>query len=134
MNEELLQAMQDYFTSKEPEIFYLSHYQIAQITDNPVKDSTLWKTFLTTPAISDYITQDLRLLQQIEIRKLLKDISSKSGQVGTGQTLSALLKANETTNKKEGDTYVYCYIPLTDEELKAKNISIIEEDPFRTGA
>lgn len=124
----LFAEMQDTFNSLEPDSFYMSHYELERKTEYTAAD---WKTFLTIPAVADYVTQELRMLQQTEMRKLLKDISSNSRSVGTAQMLTALNKMLETTNTKEGPVFIYTYVPPNIKESNSGNVRILKKDPFR---
>ena len=128
-NDEQMQAMQDEFNLLEPESFYMSHYELAKKTEF---DAASWKTFLTIPAVADYVTQELRILQQTEMRKLLKDISSNAKSVGTAQLLTALTKTLESTAPKDGPIFIYTYVPPNQKEIKSGNVKIARCDPFRS--
>jgi hypothetical protein len=126
-----LQEMHEFYETREPEIFYMTHYDIATLDKNPVKLASRWKTFITDPRVSEYISQEIRLVQQVETNKLLRGIAGKANSVGVGQTLNALLKMAESTSVKEGPIFVYSYIPLSEEELNAPSVNILPDDPFR---
>lgn len=126
-----MMLMLKYFNEHEPDIFYKTHYEIAKAADCPVKFPQSWKMFLTEPQVAEYVSQEIRLLQQNEQRKILQDISGKSRSVGVAQTLTALNKTMENSNEKEGATIVYCYVPLNDQEIQADNVVLLEKDPFR---
>jgi hypothetical protein len=125
------QKMHEFYEKNEPTVFFMTHYEIAQLKESPVAVPSKWKVYITDPRVSEYISQELKLLQQVEINKLLKGISSKANNVGTGQTLNALIKVAENTGVKEGPIFVYSYIPLSQEELNAPSVQILPDDPFR---
>lgn len=125
-----MEEMQDKFNMLEPESFYMSHYDLAKKTAYSAAD---WKTFLTTPAVADYVTQELRILQQTEMRKLLKDVSSNARSVGTAQMLTALTKTLESTSRKDGPIFIYTYVPPNIKEVKSGNVRVTRRDPFRQG-
>lgn len=124
-------AMQEFFNENEPAIFYKTHYEIAKMPGAPASNPQEWKAFLTEGRVAEYVNQELQLLQQTEMRKLLENISSKSRSVGTAQTLTAMIKALESGSVKEGPVFIYIYIPLTEEEINAPNVIILDHDPFK---
>lgn len=129
--DEELQMMHEFYDKREPSVFYMTHYELAQLDNAPTKNPTAWKQFITDPRVSEYISQELRLMQQVEVNKLLKGIATKANNVGVGQTLNALLKMSETSEVKDGPIFVYSYIPLSEQELNAPSVHILPNDPFR---
>ena len=127
-DDEDLNTCRELFESDLPDNFYCSHYELAK--RYPI-DAQTWKKFLTDPFVSDYITQELRMLRQLEMQKLLKDVSNKSRSVGVSQTLSALAKLTESDTRKGGPTFIYGYIPLNAREVSAENVQILDHDPFK---
>ena len=127
-DDEVFNELQDYFNTGLPGTLYLSHYELSADSGH---SAAAWKQFLTTPAVTDYITQELILLKRSEFQKVLKDISTKSRSVGTAQLLSALDKAMAGDTAKEGPAFVYCYIPLHEDEQHAPNVVFLSEDPFK---
>ncbi len=123
-----MQQMQELFNSLEAEALYMSHYDLAKKLGGTATD---WKDFITEPHVADYITQELRILKQTELSKVLKNISSNARSVGTAQLLSALTKALDGERTKSGPAFVYCYIPLTPNEMAAPNVQVLQSDPFR---
>ena len=123
-----MMACRDYFNMNLPDNFYLSHYELADQSTFP---AFWWKNFLTDPYVSDYVVQELRMLKQFEIQKILKDISGKSRSVGVAQTLGALMKNSESDNKKKGPAFIYGYIPINAKEAQAANVHTLEYDPFK---
>jgi len=127
-NDEGLDELQEYFNLGLPGTLYLSHYDLARDSGFP---AALWKKFLTNPQVADYITQELQLLKRTEFQKVLKDISTKSRSVGTAQLLNALDKALANESTKDGPAFVYCYVPLHEDEQHAPNVIKLNEDPFK---
>ena len=41
------------------------------------------------------------------------------------------MSVNQKQNKKEGPIVIYSYIPLNEQQMKASNIEINTEDPFK---
>ena len=130
-DEPLMNEMAEYFGKHEPKSFYWTHYELARQEGTPTTDPQDWKRFVTNNEVSDYISQELRLLQQGEMRKLLQNISGNARSVGTAQSLTAMMKFMDTTGVKEGPAMIYCYVPLNEQEIHAPNVQVLDHDPFR---
>lgn len=109
----------------------MNHYDFAEVTS--VNDPQEWKEFLQIPPISEYITEEFNAIQDSELRKLIMNISDSSS-VGKAQLINAMqkqLKENENSGKT-GPAFIYCYVPLNDEEINADNVEVLDRDPFKT--
>ena len=109
----------------------MNHYNFAEVTS--VNDPQEWKEFLQIPPVSEYITEEFNAIQDSELRKLIMNISDSSS-VGKAQLINAMqkqLKENEN-NGKTGPAFIYCYVPLNDEEINADNVEVLDHDPFKT--
>lgn len=123
----LMAELQDAYNQGLPGHLYCSHYDLANLCGHTPAD---WKRFLTDAQVADYIQQELRILQQTEMTKLLQDVSGKSKSVGTAQLVSALTKLLDSQQTKDGPAFVYCYIPLNPDERQAPNVVTLDHDPF----
>lgn len=109
----------------------MNHYDFAEVTS--VHDPQEWKEFLQIPPVSEYITEEFNAIQDSELRKLIMNISDSSS-VGKAQLINAMqkqLKENENSGKT-GPAFIYCYVPLNDEEINADNVEVLDRDPFKT--
>ena len=109
----------------------MNHYDFAVVTS--VHDPQDWKEFLQIPPVSEYITEEFNAIQDSELRKLIMNISDSSS-VGKAQLINAMqkqLKENENSGKT-GPAFIYCYVPLNDEEINADNVEVLDRDPFKT--
>jgi hypothetical protein len=121
--------MRDIFNSMLPNSLYDSHYELAEKTPY---NASQWQAFLTDPAVVDFITKEIKALNQRELRRLIRDASTgKSKSVGTAQMVTALTRVLENSNHKEGTIFVYSYVPLNTKESTAPNVSILKENPFK---
>jgi hypothetical protein len=117
----------------ESEINYM--YDVSAITyidySGPIagKDANLWKQFLIDPEVSKWVSEEINLIRQSEIKKMIKDVS-KSNSVGQAQLMNALAKMEETSNTKEGPIFIYTYVPLSPEQKKADNVVELTNDIF----
>lgn len=107
--------------------FAMNHYDLAKITD--IHDSEIWKVFLMDPKVSDWIQEELALVQASELNKLLSNIS-KSNSVGRAQLINALTKLKDGVSQKDGPTFIYMYVPLDEQQEHAPNVVKLNQDPF----
>lgn len=123
-----LSKMQEVFNELGESALFMSHYDLSQITEDYTPAD--WKRFLTHPEVSDWITAEMRLVQQSKVRKMINTID-RSNSTGQAQLLNTLLSSLKEDNKaKDGPAFVYCYIPLNEEEQQAENVQILQIDPF----
>ena len=127
MQNDIKTAMWRIFKSYKEEAITMNHYDFAEETDY---SEDQWLDFLSETDVKEYIDKQLKVIQQAELSKMIKDIGS-SNSVGQAQLMNALQKLNENkTIKKEGPTFIYTYVPLTDAQKEADNIKEEEIDPF----
>lgn len=110
------------------EALFLSHYELAEKTK---LSPELWKKFITHPKVSDWLTIELDLFKQHELRKMIKNANSNDRSVGAAQMINALSKLDTGADTKEGPVYIYTYVPLNDEEQNAPNVVKLDRDIFR---
>jgi hypothetical protein len=127
-NDPIMAELQSYFNANEPDVFYKTHYDLAKSSG---RDANAWKKFLTEPQVSDYITQEVRILQQNVMRTLIRDLNTNARSPGAGQALAALTKTLEASAPKEGPTFVVMYVPLTENEQRSPRVRRLVKDPFR---
>lgn len=116
--------------ASETSPFYLSHYDLAAY--NSKFTAHEWKQFLTEPNVVDYINAEVRLMYQTKMRLLIKGLDNNSKSTGTPQAINAIHSILEKTpdEQKTGPIFVYCMVPLSSQELHAKNVKVLEENPF----
>jgi hypothetical protein len=105
----------------------MSHYDLVQATKYGTPQ--LWKEFLTTREVSDWVKSEQTIIQTAELNKLIKDIS-KSHSVGQAQIMNTLAKLNEQKTTREGPVFIYTYVPLSPEQEQAENVVKLDKDPF----
>lgn len=107
---------------------YLSHYDLNEkFPDFPTQ---LWREFLTEPEVQRYRTNELSLLNEVELNKLMKDAGTKGGQVGVAQLVNALAKVNSDKPAKDGPIFIYAYIPPNENQKQATDFVEFLKDPF----
>lgn len=105
----------------------MNHYDLAEHTEENNPD--VWKQFLLSQEVAEYIEIEMRIMQGSELNKMLKDIS-KSNSVGQAQLMNALSKLSEGSGIKDGPIFIYTYVPLSTEQTQASNVVIEKEDIF----
>lgn len=102
---------------------YLSHYQLAEMTD--IKDVLVWKAFLMDPRTVDYISSEMAIIRGAAINEMVHK-APNSNSVGQSQLINALQKLDERDNQKEGPAFIYCYVPLNGQQKYAPNVRQID--------
>ena len=126
--EKELNELRDAFNELGSDALFLSHYELEKLTDY---NANAWRRFLLNEDVSAYINAELQLLRDTEMKKLMKDVSNKRGQVGTAQLITALDKVGiKAKTKDDGPVFIYTYIPLTESEQQAENVVMLDHDPF----
>lgn len=126
--------MEEVFLAQGKQAISMNHYDLADVskklTGMPHFTPSIWKSFLTDPRVAEYINNEFSALQNAELRKIIIDINS-SKSVGQAQIINSLVKLlNEGTAKDESTAYIYCYIPLNDQQAQAENVHMLDSDPF----
>ena len=80
--------------------------------------------------VTDFINQETNLLQQAEFRSILLN-TARDNSAGRAQLINAMMSVNNKQTKREGPVIIYSYIPLNAQQLKAENIEINKNDPFK---
>lgn len=124
------EQMWEQFKALEAKGITMNHYDLARVTS--IKDVQLWKQFLTDPEVVAYIDQEAQILTQSELRKLASDVSD-SRSVGQAQLINAMSKLTENKTLKEGPIFIYSYVPLSENQMKADNVRIEDHDVFAVG-
>lgn len=128
-NEIEMIALQEKFNSIGEDAVYLNHYELALATPEHMTAS-LWRMFLTDPRVQKFLSEELTLLQQTSVLKMMKNID-QSRSTGQAQLLNTLVQQSKDTEKKSGPIFIYSYVPLNEEECYAPNLHIEESDPFK---
>lgn len=115
-----------------PESIAWNHYDLAENT--MISDKEVWKRFLQIPEVVEWLDSERKLLQKYELVKLSTDVAN-SRSVGQAQLISAMGKINaeNTDDTAKGPAFIYCYIPLNEQQKHAPNVKILDSDIFFTG-
>lgn len=121
-------AMIVFFNELGKAAFTMTHWDLAAQSSFSADE---WREFLTNPAVSQYIRDEINAISEIESRKIIMDVSKNSKSTGTAQTLIALDKIRGGGSQKGGPIFIYTYIPPNAREQHAQNVQQLDVDPFK---
>lgn len=127
MEEELKSELLQLFKTLKEKAFACNHYDLEE--KFPEYDAETWKVFLLEPEIKSWVDSENAIIRRSEINKATQGIST-ARSVGTAQAINALQKLDENSSTKNGPAYIYTFVPLDDQQIKAENVRILSEDPF----
>ena len=104
----------------------MTHYDL-EANSATEYDAEDWRNFLSDPDVKSYIKREMEIIRQTSINKLVQS-SIDSRSVAQTQALSALAKLEDNTPKKDGPVFIYCHVPLTDEQKYAPNAQEYDQD------
>ena len=107
----------------------MTHYDLAEATEEAGIDSETWREFLNEPDVIDWVDTELNIRSRTELGKMLNGIGD-SHSTGQAQLLAALQKSQTTDTTKTGPAFIYCYIPLNEQQEQATNVVKLDNDPF----
>lgn len=125
LTEEQFNKLKKDFLELGQDGLYLSHYELAQETF--CNDPQLWKMFLMDPRIADYIESEMAIVRNATINKMVSN-AADSNSVGQSQLLNTLGKLAESSSHKEGPAFIYCYVPLNEEQKYAPNVRRVDAE------
>jgi hypothetical protein len=129
-NETLFHAMQEAFNEQDVSALYMTHYDLANITDFTAMQ---WKEFLLDTRVAEAFQDELELITRIKIRSVIEH-SDSMNNTAQAQLVNTLLSKSKKRDNKEGPTFVYCYIPLNSQEEAIHKGPIFGDDPFLKAA
>lgn len=112
------------FKALGQEALSMNHYDLYALCPKYSVDK--WLTFLQEPDIQEYIKKEMAIIRTSQVNKLVQE-SGKSRSVGQAQLLNALQKFDEDEQKADGPIFIYCYVPLNDEQKHAPNVQEVDE-------
>lgn len=124
--QEVWNALED--AGDEP--FYKTHYELTEYDSRFTPQQ--WKLFLSYPQVADYINSEMQIMYQAKLRTLINELNSDTKSTGTPQAINAVHNIIEKgqENKKEGPAFIYCMVPLNEQEIHSPNVQVLESNPF----
>ena len=123
-HETVLIELQDLFNGLGKEALFMTHYELAERTGYSPID---WKHFLMDPRVSAYIAEELEMIKKTKVAVMLNTVDTNKN-TGQAQLLNTLLNQTKGSDKKEGPVFIYTQVPLNDQEIKANNVKVYNED------
>lgn len=120
---ELLELQTLFNTIDTEEAIFMSHYELAQATGKP---ADTWKKFLTHPAVSIWITQELQLFKEYQLKQMIRNATDNNKSVGAAQMINSLTKTLQDGQVKTGPHIIYTYVPMTEEQREGTTVETIE--------
>ena len=121
-------AFQDLFNTIGKQALLMSHYDLADMTDESPID---WKRFLTDARVSAFIAEEMELLKKSKVAKMLNTIDSNKN-TGQAQLLNTLLNQTKGEDRKDGPVFIYTQVPLNNQEKGAEHTVIYNESNSTT--
>ena len=116
--------LQGLFNDIGQSALFLTHYELAEMTGESPID---WKQFLMDPRVSAYIAEELEMIKKTKVAVMLNTVDTNKN-TGQAQLLNTLLNQTKGSDKKEGPVFIYTQVPLNDQEIKANNVKVYNED------
>lgn len=108
------------------EALAMNHYELEANSDTPYTAEE-WKMFLSEADVQQYIKKEMEIIRQSQMNKIIQE-SGDSRSVGQAQLLNTLRNIDTETTTDKGPVFIYCYVPLNDEQKFAPNV--LEVDGF----
>ena len=125
-NNQELKNLQDMFNAIDPEeSIFMNHYQLSKTTGVP---ADRWKEFLMHPAVSIWISQELQLFKEYQLKQMIRNATDNDKSVGAAQMINSLTKTLNEGQVKTGPTIIYTYVPLTEAQELGSSVEYIELD------
>lgn len=129
MTDTLYNRMTKLFESLGQDALYMNHYELSANLPDYNKDK--WLEYLQDHRVVKKIKTEKEQVTDVQMRKLLRNISTKDNAIGKAQILTALHRINEGHDtKKEGPPCIYMYVPLNEQEKGAPDTVLLDSDPF----
>lgn len=119
LDEKTFKKLEKQFKEIGEEALTMNHYELASISIGVTPNE--WKMFLMDPRTVDYVSTEMNIIRSAAMNNIVRN-AGDSHSVGQSQLLNALQKIEEGKTNKEGPVFIYCYVPLNDEQKKAPNV------------
>jgi len=120
MNDQKKKQLFNLLKSYKQEGLVANQYDLEELSEGNISADT-WSELLREPDVQKYIKLEMEVIRNAEVNKMIKD-SADSRSVGQSQLLNALTKLDTETQEDKGPAFIYCYVPLTEEQQHAKNV------------
>ena len=122
-NDDELDQLQELFNTLDPEeAIFMNHYKLAECTGI---GADRWKQFLLHPQVSTFLTQELQLFTEFQMKLMIRDATDDKRSVGAAQMMNALSKAMQENHPKDGPIIIYTHVPLTDAQAVGSPVETV---------
>ena len=113
-----------------PEILKWSHIELHEACPDSGLTIVDWKQFIMDSRVQAWINDEMYLMMRSKAFTLLDKLGDDRS-TATVQALTALMKStSEEANKiDDGKIFVYCFMPLTEEEERLNNAQVLKTIP-----
>lgn len=113
------------FKNLGKEALSMNHYDLEACSDADFTADE-WRKFLSLSEVKQYVQEEMEIIRTSQMNKIVQD-SSTSKSVGQAQLLSALQKLEADDATANGPIFIYCYVPLNDQQEHAPNVLEVDE-------
>lgn len=118
-----LDSLQELFNTLDPEeAIFMNHYKLAECTGI---GADRWKQFLLHPQVSTFLTQELQLFTEFQMKLMIRDATDDKRSVGAAQMMNALSKAMQENHPKDGPIIIYTHVPLTEAQAVGSPVETV---------
>lgn len=103
----------------------MTHYDLEAAC--PDYSSEEWGAFLSEPDIQEAIKKEMDIIRKQQVNQIVSGASSNHS-VGQAQLLNTLTKIDEDNDESDGPVFIYCHVPLSEDQSHAPNV--IETDEY----
>jgi hypothetical protein len=129
-----MQELQDLWNGDdEQRLLFLSHYQLAQALGRTPEE---WKEFLRHPKVNIWISEELEMFTQHQLKQLIHNATDNDRSVGAAQMINSLTKTlSEQDSDKSGPIIIYTYVPLLESQQLGTSVELRQatRDLFEAG-
>lgn len=112
-------AMMSAFKSIGKLALSMNHYELNAA--EPTFSVEDWKDFLQEREVQEFIKAEMDIIREKEVNRLVAT-SGNSRSVGQAQMISALTKLEEDKPDATGPIFIFCHVPLNEQQEKAPNV------------
>lgn len=119
-------AMFIYFKRLGKPALAMNHYDLEAAVDSEFTAEE-WKQFLSDPEVTEYIKHEMEIIRTSQVNKIVQE-SSDSRSIAKAQLLSSLQKLGDEKQDVDGPVFIYCYVPLNEEQKYAPNVLEVDKN------
>ena len=124
-----LQECQDAFNELDPEArIQYNQFELATLTE--INDHSRWVSFLKDARVAEHLNEELEVFTNMQKKKLIARATLHDKSVGTAQMINALSNTEKSTQNKDGQMFIYSYVPLTAKDQHSPYAAMEDTDIF----